>query len=135
MGEVRMKEAAALEVGAPDVARGRAPGNGEEVVVREPVDSTPRRMHEHGVLRRRSGTLAGDFDVDRRRSALRLAARATVGLPLDEPAGEERIDDLRGHRSRAAGDREERVDLEDAVDAREHVRLLRSEWKVLVTRH
>jgi hypothetical protein len=136
VAQVRVKEAAPLEVGLGDpLGRGVA-RDAEQLVVRQPVDAPIRVLDELGVAGRPVRGLGGELDVQAVESP--APARRPVGallLPLDDAARDQRVEDLPGRRARGARDLQQRIHVEDPVDAGEQVRLLRCQGQVLVTRH
>ena len=131
-----MEETAALEVRLGDLLGRRLARDAEQLVVRQPVDAAVGVLDELGVARRPVRRLRRDLDVQAVETA--AAARGPLGavlLPLDDAAGDERVEDLRHRGARGARDLQERVDVEDPVDPGQQVGLLRRERQVLVTRH
>ena len=109
MAKVRVKEAAALEVGLRDLLGRRIARDPEQLVVREPVDAAIGVLHELGVAGRPFRRLGGDLDVQAVETA--PAARRPLDafpLPLDDAARNEAVEDLgrggpaRSRRSSAA---------------------------------
>src|SRR5205823_6960497 len=90
---------------------------------------------EVAVSRRGFGGITGYFDVQRGNIPAALPAGSRIGIPLHEPARQERVYRLGGGAARAPRDGQQRVDVEEAVDPRKEIRLLRRQRKILVSRH
>ena len=136
MAQVGVEEAAALEVRLRDTLRRGVARDPEQLVVREPVDAAIRVLDELRVARRAVGRLGRELDVQPVEAAAptRRPLDALL-LPLDDAAGDQAVQDLARRHPRRARDLQQRVHVEDAVDAREQIRLLGSQREVLVARH
>ncbi len=131
-----MEEPAALEVGLGDLLRRRVARHAQQLVVREPVDAPVGVLDELRVSGRTVGGLGRDLDVQPVESAAAAhRTRRALLLPLDDPAGDQRVQDLAGREPRGAGDLQQGIDVQDAVDPRKEIGLLRRQRQVLVTRH
>ncbi len=137
MPQIRVEEAAALEVGLGDLLGRRVARDAEQLVVRQPVDAPVGVPDQLGVARRPVARGSAATSTFRPWKPPRpLAGRSAPScFHSTMPQETRRVEDLGRRHPRGAGDLQQRVHVQDAVDPRQEVGLLGSQRQVLVARH